>query len=55
MRRKYGDNGGSSYWHKYSAPALWSNYAQNGDAGKGILLNLDNGTMAVSLNSDETN
>lgn len=55
MRRKYGDNGGSSYWHKYSAPALWSNYAQNGDAGKGILLNLDNGTMVVSLNSDETN
>lgn len=55
MRRKYGDNGGSSYWHKYSAPVLWSNYAQNGDAGKGVLLNLDNGTMAVSLNSDETN
>lgn len=55
MRRKYGDNGGSSYWHKYSAPALWSNYAQNGDAGKGVSLNLDNGTMAVSLNSDKTN
>lgn len=55
MRRKYGDNDGSSYWHKYSAPTLWSNYAQNGDAGKGVSLNLDNGTMAVSLNSDETN
>lgn len=55
MRRKYGDNGGSSYWHKYSEPVLWSNYAQNGDAGKGVSLNLDNGTMAVSLNSDETN
>lgn len=55
MRRKYSDNEGSSYWHKYSAPTLWSNYAQNGDAGKGVSLNLDNGTMAVSLNSDETN
>lgn len=55
MRRKYGDNDGSSYWHKYSAPTLWSNYAQNGDDGKGVSLNLDNGTMAVSLNSDETN
>lgn len=55
MRRKYKDKEGSSYWHKYSAPTLWSNYAQNGDAGKGVSLNLDNGTMAVSLNSDETN
>lgn len=55
MRRKYADNEGGSYWHKYSAPTLWSNYAQNGDAGKGVSLNLDNGTMAVSLNSDETN
>lgn len=56
MRRKYSDNvSSSSYWHKYSAPKLWSYYAQNGDAGKGVSLNLDNGTMAVSLNSDETN
>lgn len=56
MRRKYSDNvSSSSYWHKYSAPTLWSYYAQNGDAGKGVSLNLDNGTMAVSLNSDETN
>lgn len=56
MRRKYSDNASSSsYWHKYSAPTLWSYYAQNGDAGKGVSLNLDNGTMAVSLNSDETN
>ena len=56
MRRKYSDNVlSSSYWHKYGAPTLWSYYAQNGDAGKGVSLNLDNGTMAVSLNSDETN
>lgn len=56
MRKKYSDNvSSSSYWHKYSAPKLWSYYAQNGDAGKGVSLNLDNGTMAVSLNSDETN
>lgn len=56
IRRKYSDNvSSSSYWHKYSAPTLWSYYAQNGDAGKGVSLNLDNGTMAVSLNSDETN
>ena len=44
-----------AYWHKYSEPALWSYYAQDGDAGKGVSLNLDNGTMAVSLNSDGTN
>ena len=60
IRSKYCDSGESSgsdkqYWHEYSEPTLWSNYAHNGDAGKGILLNLDNGTMAVSLNSDETN
>ena len=56
IRRKYSDNvSSSSYWHKYGAPTLWSYYAQNGDAGKGVSLNLDNGTMAVSLNSDETN
>lgn len=41
-----------AYWHQYSEPALWSYYAQDGDAGKGVSLNLDNGTMAVSLNSD---
>lgn len=44
-----------AYWHQYSEPALWSYYAQDGDAGKGVSLNLDNGTMAVSLNSDGTN
>lgn len=60
IRSKYYDSGEPSgsdkqYWHEYSEPTLWSNYAHNGDAGKGILLNLDNGTMAVSLNSDETN
>lgn len=44
-----------AYWHQYSEPALWSYYAQDGDAGKGVSLNLDNGTMAVSLNSNGTN
>lgn len=44
-----------AYWHQYSEPALWSYYAQDGDAGKGVSLNLDNGTMAVSLNSGGTN
>lgn len=44
-----------AYWHQYSEPALWSYYAQDGDAGKGVSLNLDNGTMAVSLNSDGAN
>lgn len=44
-----------AYWHQYSEPALWSYYAQDGDAGKGVSLNLDNGTMAVSLNSDGKN
>lgn len=44
-----------AYWHQYSEPALWSYYAQDGDAGRGVSLNLDNGTMAVSLNSDGTN
>lgn len=44
-----------AYWHQYSEPALWSYYAQDGDAGKGVSLNLDNSTMAVSLNSNGTN
>lgn len=44
-----------AYWHQYSEPALWSYYAQDGEAGKGVSLNLDNGTMAVSLNSNGTN
>lgn len=44
-----------AYWHQYSEPALWSYYAQDGDAGRGVSLNLDNGTMAVSLNNDGTN
>ena len=58
-RRNDSDNQSSeaedAYWHQYSEPALWSYYAQDGDAGKGVSLNLDNGTMAVSLNSDGTN
>lgn len=59
-RKKRGDKGESSessdsYWHEYSEPALWSYYAQDGDAGKGVTLNLDNNTMAVPLNSNETN
>lgn len=52
---KQGSEGKDAYWHQYSEPALWSYYAQDGDAGKGVSLNLDNGTMAVSLNSDGTN
>lgn len=44
-----------AYWHQYSEPALWSYYAQDGDAGRGVSLNLDNGTMAVSLNNNGTN
>ena len=58
-RRNDSDNQSSeaedAYWHQYSEPALWSYYAQDGDAGRGVSLNLDNGTMAVSLNSDGTN
>ena len=58
-RRNDSDNQSSeakdAYWHQYSEPALWSYYAQDGDEGKGVSLNLDNGTMAVSLNSDGTN
>lgn len=50
-----GSEAEDAYWHQYSEPALWSYYAQDGDAGKGVSLNLDNGTMAVSLNSDGTN
>lgn len=61
IRKKRNDSNDQSseakgvYWHQYSEPALWSYYAQDGDAGKGVSLNLDNGTMAVSLNSDGTN
>lgn len=61
IRKKRNDSNEQSseakdaYWHQYSEPALWSYYAQDGDAGKGVSLNLDNGTMAVSLNSDGTN
>ena len=58
-RRNDSDNQSSeakdAYWHQYSEPALWSYYAQDGDAGRGVSLNLDNGTMAVSLNNDGTN
>ena len=58
-RRNDSDNQNSeakdAYWHQYSEPALWSYYAQDGDAGRGVSLNLDNGTMAVSLNNDCTN
>ena len=61
IRKKRNDSNEQSsetkdaYWHQYSEPALWSYYAQDGDAGKGVSLNLDNGTMAVSLNSNGTN
>lgn len=61
IRKKRNDSNEQSseakdaYWHQYSEPALWSYYAQDGDAGKGVSLNLDNGTMAVSLNSDGKN
>lgn len=61
IRKKRDDSNGQSsetkdaYWHQYSEPALWSYYAQDGDAGKGVSLNLDNSTMAVSLNSNGTN
>lgn len=58
-RRNDSDNQSSeakdAYWHQYSEPALWSYYAQDGDAGRGVSLNLDNGTMAVSLNNNGTN
>ena len=58
-RRNDSDNQNSeakdAYWHQYSEPALWSYYAQDGDAGRGVSLNLDNGTMAVSLNNNGTN
>lgn len=60
IRKKRGDTGDSpedenSYWHEYSSPALWSYYAQDGDAGEGVTLNLDNNTMAVPLNGSEGN
>lgn len=61
IRKKRSDSNKQSsetkdaYWHQYSEPALWSYYAQDGDAGKGVSLNLDNSTMAVSLNSNGTN
>ena len=61
IRKKRNDSDNQSseakdeYWHQYSVPALWSYYAQDGDAGRGVSLNLDNGTMAVSLNNDGTN
>ena len=61
IRKKRNDSNEQSsetkdaYWHQYSEPALWSYYAQDGDAGKGVSLNLDNSTMAVSLNSNGTN
>ena len=61
IRKKRNDSDNQSseakdaYWHQYSEPALWSYYAQDGDAGRGVSLNLDNGTMAVSLNNNGTN
>lgn len=61
IRKKRDDSDSNSseskdaYWHQYSEPALWSYYAQDGDAGKGVSLNLDNGTMAVALNSNGYN
>jgi hypothetical protein len=42
-------------WGKYSDPSLWSYYAKDGDAGIGIVADLDNDMMAVSLKDDGTN
>lgn len=54
-RKKYADStphatyGTDAYWHEYSDPALWSYYAQDGDAGTGIVADLLPDSMAIPL------
>lgn len=39
-RKKYADtSGGDPYWHAYSSPALWGNYARDGVTG-GLILDV---------------
>lgn len=48
IRRKHESNG-SMVWGAYSEPTVWSYNAQDGDAGVGIVADLDNDTMAIPV------
>jgi len=56
IRKKYADpNTTDATWHAYSTPALWSYYAQDGDAGTGVIADSDNDTIVLSLKADGYN
>lgn len=56
IRKKYADTSTSAaVWHRYSEPKLWNYYPMDGDAATGIYADLDNDTMAVSLDGNGMN
>ena len=59
VRKRYADAqspiSGQPYWHAYSAPALWSYYPHDGDAGIGVVADFDNDMMAISMDSNGMN
>lgn len=56
IRKKYADNPGENpLWHSYSEPVLWNYAPKDGDAGIGVIADLDNETMAVSLDANGDN
>lgn len=55
IRRQTTGTDGELHWGRYSNPTLWAYYAMDGDAGIGIVADLDNDMMAVSLKANGTN
>lgn len=56
IRKKYPDTeGGEAVWHAYSAPVLWNYAPRDGDAGVGVVGDLDNEMMAVGIDGDGLN
>ena len=60
-RKKYADPtshatyGTNPYWHAFSSPSLWTYYAQDGDAGIGVVADLLPDSFAVPLLEGGTN
>ena len=55
VRKQTTGTNGQTAWGRYSNPALWAYYAKDGDAGIGIVADLDNDTMAVPLKANGYN
>lgn len=54
-KKKMDSSTNTMRWQAYSKPKQWSYYALNGDAGIGVVADLDNDTMCVSLKEDGNN